>query len=386
MSATDTDTGTGTPAAPATGSPTSVLGPVPAADDQAPPVTSARPWALVLAAVAVVGLVAGTVVLGSVRIPLTDVLGALTGTGAADEATRSIVWTIRLPRAVTALVAGAALGVAGLQMQTLFRNPLADPFILGISAGASVGVAAVVLGVGSFGTALVAGLGLAGNLTVATAAALGATAVTGVVLLVSRRVASPATVLIVGLMIGYAVSAVVSVLVHAGLGRAERVRAFIAWGFGSFSGTTWDELAVMVPFVLVGLVVVGATVKHLNALLLGDRYAASLGLDVPRTRLVTIVSASVLAGTVTAFCGPIAFIGVAVPHVARTILGTSDHRLLVPGTILLGAVVALVAGIAAQLPGQDASLPLNAVTALLGAPIVVLVLLRMRHAGRAVST
>jgi iron complex transport system permease protein len=255
MSATDTGTGTGTGtgsgAAPTRDVPASVVGPVPAVDDQAPPVTSARPWALVLAAVAVVGLVAATVVLGSVRIPLTDVLGALTGTGATDAATRSIVWTIRLPRAVTALVAGAALGVAGLQMQTLFRNPLADPFILGISAGASVGVAAVVLGVGSFGTALVAGLGLAGNLTVATAAALGATAVTGVVLLVSRRVASPATVLIVGLMIGYAVSAVVSVLVHAGLGRAERVRAFIAWGFGSFGGTTWDELAVMVPFVLV---------------------------------------------------------------------------------------------------------------------------------------
>lgn len=377
---------TGTDAGPTTQVRAPVVGPVPAAVDEAAPVTSGRPWALVATGLVVAGLFAATVMLGSVPIPLADVLAVLLGAGEADAATRSIVWTIRLPRAVTALVAGAGLGVAGLQMQTLFRNPLADPFILGISAGASVGVAAVVLGVGSFGTALVAGLGLAGNLTVATAAAVGAIAVTAVVLLVSRRVASPATVLIVGLMIGYGVSAVVSVLVHAGLGRAERIRAFIAWGFGSFSGTTWDELAVMVPFVVVGLAAAGATVKHLNALLLGDRYAASLGLDVPRTRLVTIVSAALLAGTITAFCGPVAFIGVAVPHVARTLLGTSDHRLLVPGTVLLGALVALVAGIAAQLPGQDASLPLNAVTALLGAPVVVVVLLRMRHAGRAVST
>jgi len=187
-------------------------------------------------------------------------------------------------------------------------------------------------------------------------------------------------------MIGYAVAAVVSVMIHAGFGRLERIRAYIAWGFGSFSGTTWDELAVMTPFLLVGMVVAAATVKQLNALLLGDRYAGSLGLDVPRARLLTIVAASLLAGTVTAFCGPIAFVGVAVPHLARSVLGTSDHRRLIPGTVLLGAAVALAAGIVAQVPGSDATLPLNAVTSLLGAPVVVAVLLRMRHASHGVTT
>lgn len=368
-----------------TGSPS--RGMPPGADpDPVPATTIGRPWTLWVLAALVLALAMATITLGSVRIPLSDVVGAIVGDPDTSGAFTSIVRTVRLPRAATALLAGAALGVAGLQMQTLFRNPLADPFILGISAGASVGVAVVVIGIGSFGTALVAGLGLGGNVTVAVAAAAGAAAVTVVVLLVSRRVTSPATVLIVGLMIGYAVSAVVSVLVHAGLGNLERVRAFIAWGFGSFAGTTWGELAVMAPFVVVGLVAAAATVKPLNALLLGDRYAASLGIHVPRARLATVLSASLLAGTVTAFCGPIAFIGVAVPHLARGVLGTSDHRLLVPGTVLLGAAVALVAGIAAQLPGHDATLPLNAVTALIGAPVVVLVLLRMRHAGREVTT
>lgn len=344
-----------------------------------------RPWMLILLALLVLALGVATVWLGSVSIELRQLLAALGPDAPATSAT-AIVRTIRLPRAVTALLAGAALGVSGLQMQTLFRNPLADPFILGIASGASLGVAVVVLGAGTFGTALVAGLGLVGNVSVAVAAALGATMITLLVLAVSRRVANPATVLIVGLMVGYAVTALVSVLIHSGFGQLERIRAYIAWGFGSFAGTTWDELLVLAPAVVIALLVAGATVKPLNAMLLGDRYATSMGLDVPRTRVVTIVSASVLAGTVTAFCGPIAFVGVAVPHMARALLATSDHRLLVPGTILLGAAIALVAGLVAQLPGQDASLPLNAVTSLIGAPVVVVVLLRMRHASQAVST
>lgn len=327
-----------------------------------------------------------TIALGSVRIPLADVVAVLLGGEGAQASWTTIVWQVRLPRAVTAALAGAALGVGGLQMQTLFRNPLADPFILGISAGASLGVALVVLVAGSAGTGLVAGFGLTGNLGVAGAAALGAGAVTALVLAVSRRVANPATVLIIGLMAGYAVTSVVSVLVHSGLGRFERVRAYIAWGFGSFAGTTWAQIAVLAALVGIGLVVALALVKPLNALLLGDGYARSMGLRVGRTRLLVVAGSALLAGTVTAFCGPIAFLGVAVPHVARALLRTSDHRLVVPGCVLAGALAALVAGLVAQLPGSDASLPLNAVTSLVGAPVVVAVLLRLRRAGRGVVT
>jgi iron complex transport system permease protein len=333
----------------------------------------------------VVALVLLTIAAGSVRIPLADVVRVLAGGEPAQPAWSAIVLQVRLPRALTAVLAGAGLGVAGLQMQTLFRNPLADPFILGISAGASLGVALVVLVAGTAGTGLVAGLGLSGNVGVVLAAALGATAVTLLVLAVSRRVSSPATVLIIGLMVGYAVTAVVSVLVYSGLGRFERVRAYIAWGFGSFAGTTWSQLAVFTPVVVAGLLLGMLLVKQLHALLLGDRYAASMGLSVRRVRLVVVVGASVLAGAVTAFCGPIAFLGVAVPHLARGLLGSSDHRLVLPGVVLVGAAVALAAGLGAQLPGQDATLPLNAVTSLVGAPVVIAVLLRLRRATNAVA-
>lgn len=331
-------------------------------------------------------LFALTVAAGTVRIPLREVLAVLTGGSGIDDATVTIVRQVRLPRALTGLLAGAALGVGGLQMQTLFRNPLADPFILGISSGASLGVAAVVLAAGTTGSSLVAGLGAAGTVGVAGAAAVGATAVTLLVLAVSRRVTSPATVLIIGLMVGYATSAIVSVLFAGGFGQLERIRAYIAWGFGSFAGTSWSELRVLLPCVAAGLAVAGLTTSRLNVLLLGDRYAASMGLRVRRTRLAVVISASLLAGATTAFCGPIAFIGVAVPHIARALLRTADHRALVPGCVLTGAAVALAAGIAAQVPGQDQTLPLNAVTALLGAPVVVAVLLRLRRRGAGVTT
>lgn len=327
-----------------------------------------------------------TLAFGSVPIPTSDVVSVLFGGTAADSSWVTIIRQVRLPRAVTALLAGAGLGVGGLQMQTLFRNPLADPFILGISSGASLGVALVVLVVGTAGTSLVDSLGLLGNVGVAGAAASGAAAVTVVVLLVSRRVASPATVLIIGLMAGYATSAVVSVLLYSGLGQVERIRAYISWGFGSFAGTTWSELRVLTAATLLGLVIATLTTKPMNALLLGDRYAASMGLHVPRTRLLIVVGASLLAGTITAFCGPIAFIGVAAPHMTRGVLRSSDHRLLVPGVVLVGASIALLAGLVAQLPGTDATLPLNAVTSLIGAPVVVLILLRLRRSARAVMT
>ena len=327
-----------------------------------------------------------TLAIGSVPIPVSDVVSVLFGGTTTDSSWVTIIRQVRLPRAVTALLAGAGLGVGGLQMQTLFRNPLADPFILGISSGASLGVALVVLMVGTAGTSLVDSLGLLGNVGVAGAAALGAAGVTVVVLLVSRRVASPATVLIIGLMAGYATSAVVSVLLYSGLGQVERIRAYISWGFGSFAGTTWSELQVMSVAALLGLAIAALTTKPMNALLLGDRYAASMGLHVARTRLLVVLGASLLAGTITAFCGPIAFIGVAAPHMTRGVLRSSDHRLLVPGVVLVGGSIALLAGLVAQLPGTDATLPLNAVTSLIGAPVVVLILLRLRKSARAVMT
>lgn len=348
--------------------------------------TTGRRLALAGLAVLVAGLFAATIAFGSVVIPLREVVAVLLGQAAERPSWVTIVTEVRVPRAVTALLAGAGLGVGGLQMQTLFRNPLADPFILGISAGASLGVALVVLLAGRAGTTLVGGMGAGATIGVAGAAAIGAAVVTAGVLAVSRRVSSPATVLIIGLMIGYATTAVVTVLIHTGFGDFDRVRAYIAWGFGSFSATTWTQLRVLAPCVAAGLLLAALLRKPLNLLLLGDRYAASMGLAVPRARVTVIVGASLLAGVVTAFCGPIAFIGVAAPHLARGLLRSSDHGPLVPGVALVGAGLALVAGLVAQLPGQDATLPLNAVTSLVGAPVVVAVLLRLRRARQAVAT
>jgi len=338
-----------------------------------------------LLSVAVVGLALWTVALGSVRIPLDEVVQGVLGNPTEPSSWGTIVRQVRLPRALTALLAGSALGVGGLQMQTLFRNPLADPFILGTSAGASLGVALVVLASGAGGAALGGSSGTFGALGVTAAAAMGAGAVTLLVLAVSRRVANAATVLIIGLMIGYATQAVVTVLVSAGLQRFDGVRAYIAWGFGSFAGTTWSELQVFVPVVIAALLAAGLMVKSLDALLLGDRYAASMGLRVRRVRVGIISTAALLAGVVTAFCGPIAFIGIAAPHVARGLVRHGGHRVLVPATALVGAAIALAAGLIAQLPGVDASLPLNAVTSLFGAPVVVAILLRMRRSGEAVA-
>jgi len=314
--------------------------------------------------------------LGSSAIPVARVVDALVGSG--DAADRAIIVSVRLPRAVTAILAGAALGIAGLQMQTLFRNPLADPFALGVSAGASLGVAIVVLGAGSaaadvFGSTT----GLVGDALITAAAIVGAAAVLALVLLVSARIADATAVLILGLMFGYAVSAGVTVLV--GAGAPERLQQWAQWGLGSFTGVTWPRLRVFAPVTAIGLAVAAFTPKQLNALLLGDRYARSLGLTVLRTRFLTMAGASVLAAVVTAFCGPISFIGIAVPHLCRGLLGTADHRVVVPGVVLMGAVVALAAQVASVLPGGGAVLPLNAVTALVGAPTVVVILLRRRN-------
>ncbi len=318
------------------------------------------------------------IVLGSVRIPLNEVVSILLGGEAAQPAWRAIVEDIRLPRAITAVLAGSALGIAGLQMQTLFRNPLADPFVLGISSGASLGVALVVLAGGAGMSVLLSGqLGVSGDMVITAAAVIGAACVLGPVLLLSSRVAHPATVLILGLMFGYAVSAFVTLLV-AGT-EPEQLQRWMAWGFGSFTGVTWQKLRVFAPVVFVGVLIAGATTKQLDALLLGENYARSMGLPVRRMRVLTMAGASLLGGVVTAFCGPISFLGIAIPHLCRALLGTSDHRALVPATVMMGGILALVAQLVALLSGSAGVLPLNAVTALLGAPVVVFVLLRARR-------
>jgi iron complex transport system permease protein len=314
---------------------------------------------------------------GSVTIPLRDILTILLGGTPARDTWAQIVVNFRLPKALTATLAGAALAVSGLQMQTLFHNPLAEPFVLGISSGASLGVAAVVLTTGATGAILLAGLGLLGDFGLVVAATLGAALVLMIVLAVARRVQSSTTLLIVGLMLGYGVSAIVSLLLYFSI--AERIQAYIAWTFGSFGGVTWNQMALLAPVIGIGLAVAFATAKPLNALLLGDAYAQSMGLNVRRARLWIILSTALLSGGVTVFCGPIGFLGIAVPHLCRSLFNTSDHHILVPGTILMGGFVALAADLVAQLPGNQILLPLNAITALLGAPVVIWVILHRRN-------
>ena len=337
-----------------------------------------RPVALLLIALlaALIGVFLLSLAIGSVSIPLADIIRVLLGGSASRNSWTSIVLKFRLPKALTAALAGAALGVSGLQMQTLFRNPLADPFVLGISSGASLGVALVVLSVGSVGMVLLAGIGLLGDLSLVVAASLGSALVLGLVLLVARRVTNSVTLLILGLMFGYGVGAVVSLLLYFSI--AERIQAYINWTFGSFGAVTWSQMIVFAPAILIGLVIAFLLSKPLNALLLGETYARSMGMNVAAGRRWIIVSTALLAGTVTAFCGPIGFLGIAVPHICRSLFDTSDHRILIPATILAGALVALVADLIAQVPGSQTVLPLNAITALIGAPVVIWIILRGR--------
>ena len=335
-------------------------------------------WGLFLAmAAAAAGFFALSLVSGSVSIPLDAVVSILWGETGQKPSWSHIIHDIRLPRALTALLAGAALSTSGLQMQTLFRNPLADPFILGISAGASLGVALVVLGSGVTGAGLLAGLGLLGQIGVVGAAVAGAAAVLGLVLFVGRRVQNTMTLLILGLMFGYLTSALVSVLLYFSI--PEQVQTYVLWTFGSFGAVSWGLLTYLAPVVVAGLGISVLMVKPLNALLLGETYARSMGLGARRARLWVIASAALLAGAVTAYCGPIGFLGVAVPHLCRALFNTSDHRVLLPACVLLGGMLALAADLVARLPGSEATLPLNAVTALIGAPVVTWIILRRRN-------
>lgn len=294
---------------------------------------------------------------GAVAVPLGDVWAALTG-GDCPRATAKIILNIRLIKAVVALLAGAALSVSGLQMQTLFRNPLAGPYVLGISSGASLGVALVVLA--GFGSSI----GIAG------AAWLGAALVLVVIAAVGHRIKDIMVILILGMMFSSGVGAIVQILQY--LSKEESLKAFVIWTMGSLGDVTFDQLAVLVPSIIAGLLLAVVTIKPLNLLLFGEEYAVTMGLNIRRSRGLLFLSTTLLAGTVTAFCGPIGFIGLAMPHVTRMLFRNSDHRLLVPGTVLSGAAVLLLCDLVSKM----FTLPINAITALLGIPIVVWVVLR----------
>ena len=312
--------------------------------------------------------------LGSVDIPINEVVKILLGQEPEKVTWTHIILKFRLPKALTATLSGAALGVSGLQMQTLFKNPLAGPFVLGISSGASLGVALVMLTASATTPTLLADLGYLGDFGLVIAASLGAASVLGMMLVVSRRVQDTMTLLILGLLFGYATSAIVSILLQ--FSSKERIQSYIMWTFGSFAGVTWRQLVVLIPVILLSLLGAVLQSKSLNALLLGESYARSLGLTVQKSRFSIITSASILAGGITAFCGPIAFLGVAIPHLCRSLFNTSDHRILIPSVIIMGAILALIADLFSQLWVSQMVLPLNAVTALIGTPVVTWVILR----------
>lgn len=310
--------------------------------------------------------------LGSVKIPFADIFQILIGQGSPRPEWGNIIFDFRVPKLITAILAGAALSISGLQMQTIFRNPLAGPYVLGISAGASLGVAILVMGFSSFFAFNYFNIG--GNWLIAIVAWLGAGAVLALIFAVSLRVSDIMTILILGILVGSAVTAVVSILQY--FSNESMLKTFIVWTMGSLGGVTQSQLQVLVPAILVGLILSLFSGKTLNVLLLGENYAKSLGLNIKLARLTLFFSTSILAGSITAFCGPIGFIGIAVPHLARIAFNTANHHVLIPASMILGAVVMVASDIISQLPGSQSNLPINSVTALIGIPVVVYLIIK----------
>jgi iron complex transport system permease protein len=311
--------------------------------------------------------------LGSVNIKAGDIIKSLFSNSGSDIDT--IVMQFRLPKAITASVVGIALSLSGLQMQTLFRNPLAGPYVLGVSSGASLGVAIVILG---FSTSLTSvNLQGFGNWILVISAWAGAGAVMLLIMFISSRVRDIMTILILGIMLASGISAVVSIMQY--FSSETMLKAYVIWTMGSLGNLSSGQLKVLVISVSAGILLSIFSIKMLNALLLGENYAGSMGLNVRFSRTVIFACTSILAGSVTAFCGPVGFIGIAVPHIARNIFRTSDHAILVPGSILTGGIVMIASDIIAQLPGTESVLPINSVTSLIGIPIVIWVILRNRR-------
>lgn len=312
--------------------------------------------------------------LGSVYIPLKDIFKSIIGVATEQESWQYIIQNYRLPKAFTAILVGSGLGVSGLLMQTLFRNPLAGPFVLGISSGASLGVALIILGSSLFGG--IFALLMISKWSVVIAASLGSFLVLMSVMVVSIKIRDTMAILIIGLMFSSITAAIVSVLSY--FGSAQQLQQYIFWGFGSLGNLSWNELGIFFIIYFLGMILSISSIKSLNSLLLGENYAKSLGLNIKKSRLTIIIATSLLAGTITAFAGPIAFIGLAIPHMTRQIFNTSNHKILLPAVFLFGAIVMLICDSIAQVPNSDYTLPINAITSLIGAPVVIWLLVRKR--------
>lgn len=324
--------------------------------------------------VVLLALMGANLLFGSVRIPVDAVWNILLGNEVAKASWSFIIWESRFPQSVTALLCGAALAGSGLMLQTAFNNPLADPSILGISSGSSLGVALVML---AGGGSMVAGVfTFSGFFSVVIGALLGAMLVMGLILFFSTLIKSNIMLLIIGIMIGYIISSVISLLNF--FATAEGVHSYMIWGMGNFGGVSLQQLPYFALFTLLGLILSVLLIKPLNAMLLGTRYAENLGVNIRRTRNLLLLATGLLTAITTAFCGPISFIGLAVPHMARLLLGTSNHNILLPITLLTGGVIALLCNLICVLPGEAGIIPLNAVTPVLGAPIIIYVIINQR--------
>jgi ABC-type Fe3+-siderophore transport system, permease component len=327
----------------------------------------------IIIAVILVMLLIADLLLGSVILPVKHIFAAITG-GEAPQYIRDIILYSRVPKIATALLAGVALSICGLQMQTLFRNPLADPYILGISSGAGLGVAIFIMGFSAFGVSLASSV--LTNIGVAVAAWIGALTVTAIVLIVSARLRSSISLLVFGIMLGSASSAVISLIQY--FSNSNELKSYTLWTMGSFSGLTASQVLILFLLVLAGLVISIYNIKDLNAIISGETYAKSLGVNIERVRRRILIATTILAGGVTAFCGPIGFVGIAVPHIARMVFKDANHKVLIPATALLGAAVMVFADTVSQLPGQSGILPINTVSALIGLPVIFAIILKRK--------
>lgn len=316
------------------------------------------------------------ILLGSVKIPVGEVISVILGRGDTKPVWITIITDFRIPKAITAILAGSALSVCGLLMQTYFRNPLAEPYVLGISSGASLGVALVILTTQSIGLSLVYFSDFFKQAGVTIAAIIGGAVTLLIVTIVARKVSNNVTLLILGLMMGYIISSFESILKY--YSTSESLQGYVIWGMGNFNNVLWRDLYVLIPVVLLGLIASFLLSKPLNLLLLGEHYALSMGANIKLIRLAIIVTGGVLGGVITAFCGPIAFIGIAVPHITKNLIKVSDHKVLIPAVALTGSILALACDLISQMPGNDQNLPINAVTSLIGAPIVIWIIMSQR--------
>lgn len=312
--------------------------------------------------------------LGSVAIPIDEIIAVLLGNNSSKSSWNTIILHFRLPKAITAMLVGSGLSIAGLLMQTLFKNPLAGPFVLGISSGASLGVAILLLGSGIFGGVLATIAFSSWGLAIASS--IGAGLVMLAVLVTATKVRNTMSILIIGLMFGTVTSAIISVLTF--FSNADKIQQFVFWGFGSLGNLSWNEILVFFTIYIIAILNLIYIIKPLNSLLIGENYAKSLGINIKKNRNIILLITSLLTGVITAFAGPIAFIGLAVPHITKLVFKTSDHKILLPAVAILGAIILLFCDIVAQLPTSEFTLPINAVTSLIGAPVVIWLLVRKK--------